>query len=265
MVQILKAELAKRCQRNPRYSLRSFARALGISPANLSLILNSKRAASEKTIDRILERINLKPIERNGLRTPANQELPREGIDSEVAEQICSWLCYAILSLVETKNFQPSPSWISKRLAVSVHEVRQSLAVLVRSGQLIINEKHWRTTGEIRVKNRATSATIRNFHRELMEKAQNSMDFDPFEFRDISSITFAMSPEMMADAKDEIRKFRLRMSEIFEEKGQSTEVYNLTVQLTPATSIEKRGNNGKDPVITNGRTGGVQPSTQWKR
>lgn len=244
--QILKAELAKRCERNPRYSLRAFAKALGISPANLSLVMNAKRPPSEKTIERILERLDLTVRERNRLKSKDNCSLPADAIDASIAEQICTWQCYALLSLVETKDFKPDLTWIAKRLAISIHEVRVAVEALQKAGQLDVSQKKWKAAKDIRVNNKTSTATIRNFHRQLLARAQNSMELDPVELRDISSITFAMSPENMAEAKEEIRRFRLRMSELFEERQKSTEVYNLTVQLTPATSVVMRGNNESD-------------------
>lgn len=52
--------------RNPRYSLRSFSKKIGVSPATLSGYLSSKRNLSEKAKQKILE--NLKAEE--SLRAP---------------------------------------------------------------------------------------------------------------------------------------------------------------------------------------------------
>jgi hypothetical protein len=44
-----------------------------------------------------------------------------------------------------------------------------------------------------------------------------------------------MSAVHTARAKEEIRKFRLKMAALFEEPRVSEDVYNLTVQLIPVT------------------------------
>ncbi len=56
---ILKNELARRIEQNPQYSLNSFARTLGVSPATLSLVLNNKQPLSLKNANKILKVIEL--------------------------------------------------------------------------------------------------------------------------------------------------------------------------------------------------------------
>ena len=56
---LLRRELESRQARNPSYSLRAFARALGIDPGALSAILNQRRPLSEAWCDRLIERLGL--------------------------------------------------------------------------------------------------------------------------------------------------------------------------------------------------------------
>src|SRR5689334_15303008 len=53
----LRNELAERCRRNPRYSLRAFARDLGIEPARLSDVLNEKKGFSKTLALRLASRL----------------------------------------------------------------------------------------------------------------------------------------------------------------------------------------------------------------
>ena len=53
MRKYLQNELLKRCEKNPHYSLRSFAKSLEISPSALSAILNKKRNLTDKTAKRL--------------------------------------------------------------------------------------------------------------------------------------------------------------------------------------------------------------------
>jgi transcriptional regulator with XRE-family HTH domain len=236
VAEILQSELSRRCRANPRYSLRAFARTLGVSPANLSLVLNRKREASKRTIQRMLERLELEPFEReivSGRPLPMNFA---ENIQLKTLEQVSTWLGYAILSLVKTKNFVANERAIASRLGVTAHEVRNALSALRNAGLL----KGWtRANGGLRIANPVSTAITRSFHRELIEKALQSMEADQPSERDISSITFAMSSERFEEACNEIRRFRLRMAGIFEKSGESTDVYNLTMQLVPVTRGKK--------------------------
>jgi transcriptional regulator with XRE-family HTH domain len=246
VVDILQTELTRRCQHNPRYSLRAFARLLGVSPANLSLVLNRKRPPSQKTVDRILNRIALDPLQKELMSQSTASVQPdlQDNIATETVEKMATWLAYAMLSLIKTKDFKPDLRWIASRLGVSVFEVKSTAEALRTVGLLQVTKDGWkRKTEGLRLKNPVSTAISQNFQRQLLAKAQQSMENDPMESRDLTSITMAMSPEKMKQAKEEIRKFRLKMAELFEEPGKSTEVYNLTVQFVPVTTKNK---NTKD-------------------
>lgn len=58
-VQILKNALGQRQKKNARYSLREFARNLGVSPTTLSQVFSQKKGLSEKTALSIAEKLNL--------------------------------------------------------------------------------------------------------------------------------------------------------------------------------------------------------------
>ena len=56
---LLRQELERRQAKNPSYSLRAFARSLGIDPGALSAILNQRRPLSEAWCDRLVQRLGL--------------------------------------------------------------------------------------------------------------------------------------------------------------------------------------------------------------
>jgi transcriptional regulator with XRE-family HTH domain len=55
----LKRELQRRCQKNPSYSLRAFARFLHIPHQVLSRILNGKRPPTKTLLEKIGEKLQL--------------------------------------------------------------------------------------------------------------------------------------------------------------------------------------------------------------
>ncbi|MBI1861191.1 MAG: helix-turn-helix domain-containing protein, partial [Deltaproteobacteria bacterium] len=57
----------ERCRRNPAYSLRSFARSLGVSHPSLSQILSGKRPLTQKSAFVIANRLALPPNQRRQL------------------------------------------------------------------------------------------------------------------------------------------------------------------------------------------------------
>jgi plasmid maintenance system antidote protein VapI len=55
----LQDELDKRCKKNPRFSLRAFARTLEVEPSALSKILHGKRALTPKMLMRMASQLGL--------------------------------------------------------------------------------------------------------------------------------------------------------------------------------------------------------------
>src|SRR5207302_616070 len=104
---ILRAELTRRCQKNPRYSLRAFARALGMSHTVLSLILSGKRPVPRRTGARMAESLGLDPAQRRAflsLGDPepgAAEDAAYERMELDRFELISDWHHFAILSLLE--------------------------------------------------------------------------------------------------------------------------------------------------------------------
>lgn len=238
VVDILQLELSRRCRVNPRYSLRAFARTLGVSPANLSLVLSRKRPPSTKTLELMLNRLELEPLQRDLIAQSPFLRDPdfSENVDFEDVERVAHWISYAILSLIKTKGFKPDARWVAQRLGVTVHEIKAHLSALESVGMLEITSQGWKRKNEgIRLNNQISTTVSRSFQRQLITKALESMENDPTELRDLSSITIALSTDKIKQAKEEIRKFRLRMAELFEEPGKATEVYSLSVQLAPLT------------------------------
>ena len=59
----LRRELDRRLSTNPRYSLRAFARHLGMSPGELSEVLREKRPMSAKACQKVSRALDLSPAE----------------------------------------------------------------------------------------------------------------------------------------------------------------------------------------------------------
>ncbi len=79
----LQQELERRCQKNPRYSLRSFAKFLEIDPSALSKILNGKRPLGKRLIRRFAYRLGLTQEETMEFITHFEQNRTHEMVELE--------------------------------------------------------------------------------------------------------------------------------------------------------------------------------------
>lgn len=246
---LLRAELLERCRRNPRYSLRAFAKALGISPTVLSLVLAGKRPLSRNALEKVALALGLAPEVKARLHTSRKVGgTPRllPGFDSLSLDQfslISDWHHYAILSLLETSGASIDPRWIARRLGVTPFQAKESVELLRRMG--LIEQKSdgaWKqSTAPLKVENQVSTSATRKFHSQLLDRAKASLENDPFELRDFSSITLAIDPSLVAYARERIRQFRRELMSELETKAAPKEVYQLAVQIFPVSKpiVEK--------------------------
>jgi len=252
---LLRRELERRCKANPRYSLRAFAAALGMSPTALSFVLTGKRLLSKKAARKIADAISLSSEECGALVNWANARKTKDRKDAGQARTdsgpsetdihqlsldsfafISDWYHYAILSLLEIPGARFEAKWICQKLRITEIEAGNAMERLKRLGIVDKIEGRWKqATGPIRIGNEVpTSATVK-FQKQLLLKAVESLENDQPEIRDFTSMTLAMDPSLVPYAMDEIRKFRRKLAEQLEAMGSPQRVYKLTVQLFPVS------------------------------
>ncbi|WP_374079569.1 TIGR02147 family protein [Bdellovibrio bacteriovorus] len=242
----MKRTFAERCRKNSSYSLRAFSRSLGMDSSTVSAILKGKRPLTIKTAQKIVEGLNItNPVEAQALimSTFAKEEsetVPNYSeLAMESAEAISSWQHFAILALLEIKDFKGQERAISERLNIPFGIVSECLNRLEKLGLIEKRDQIWQLTG----KNMATpsqvpSAALRKGHRQFIEKALQSLEADPVDVRDISGITMAISKARLTEAKVMIQDFRRRLSTYMEE-GKRDAVYRLNIQLFPLSQEKK--------------------------
>ncbi len=142
----LRAELVRRCARNPQYSLRACARYLGVDPATLSQLLAGKRRMTGRTIQKLGARFGLDAaaIERYARREELLEagEKARgytrklEELMRDTATLIADREHYAILELTGQRDFRADSRWVARVLGITVDEVNVALHRLTRLGLL---------------------------------------------------------------------------------------------------------------------------------
>ncbi|MGZ3701240.1 MAG: TIGR02147 family protein [Bdellovibrionota bacterium] len=240
-INLLELEFSRRKATNPRYSLRAFAKTMGLPPGRVSEFLSGKRKPTAKVSAKITERLGLSPAQARALfgRTSGMPESRYTNLDDDVFSMIAAWYHTAFLSLIDTRDFRSDPAWIARRLGISVIEVRAMLQRMERLGLLEIKKGHVRKAAtNLKTNTDIPNAALRRSHKESILQAVEAIEAVPTEERDITSMTMAIDPRRLPLAKTLIRKFRFRLADLLE-TGDRTEVYNLNVQLVPVTKKDK--------------------------
>ena len=125
----LQNELIRRCQKNPHYSLRAFARILQIDASALSKILNAKRAVTPEMLTKLGLKLGLGKQELKsfkGIKSGAGAlgHLDFDTIDADQFKIISDWYHYAILELTAVAHFRADTKWIAKTLGITASEAK---------------------------------------------------------------------------------------------------------------------------------------------
>ena len=253
-VQLINQDLALRQQNNPRYSLRAYARDLGLEPSTLSKIMKGIRPLPLKVAGDVAKRLKLDSVQRTRFleslnRTRTNideikisEEDDRFMLDESYHKVIAEWEHYAVLSLYDCVDFIAEASHISKRLGISEERAEEVLSNLLTSGLLAMNDSGdlVKAHAVIRTTEDHKNKALVESHLEALDLAKQKLQGIDVELRDFSSSTLAIDPEMLPAAKTIIREFRMKMTSLLKE-GKRKEVYNLTIQLYPLTQLESQG------------------------
>lgn len=240
LIEHMKKTLEERMQKHPSYSLRAFSRSLGMDSSTVSALIRGKRPLSLKTARKIVEGLQIKdPVEAQALiMATFNPENP-EGepnyteLSLETAETIASWQHFAILALLELRNFKASERNIAVRLNIPLTLVWESLRRLESLGLVEKEKGLWKLTGKnMAAPSQIPSKTLREGHKQNILKAIESLEQDPIHTRDISGTTIAISKDKLNGARKLIRDFRLHLAS-FLEGNKRDAVYRLNIQLFP--------------------------------
>jgi transcriptional regulator with XRE-family HTH domain len=238
--QYLLQEFERRIRANPKYSLRAFARDLGIHSGTLSGILNQRRAVGTKVLSHILKKLPLSASDKKKilteLITPTGTRFEESPlIDEEVLRIIKDWEHFAIMAYLQLRKAKKSPGDIAKALRLPQTKILRALVNLEKAGllkrdgdQLKITHKNLVTTHGI------PSPTLREAHVQYIDKAKSALSEFSVDERDITGATLAVSYKNLPKAKELIQQFRIELSELLEH-GEADEVFRLNIQLFPLT------------------------------
>lgn len=254
----LQDELLRRCQKNPHYSLRAFAKALSIGPSALSDILNKKRSLTEAMKMRLglALGLNAKDLLMYKSNSKTRPKHLTDSVDRKEFQQITldtyaiisDWYHYAILELIRVKNFKTDIKWIAQVLGITKSEANIAVERLQRVGLLDITEcGKWVDCSAnglaTNINGNVTSAASKKLQRQILEKSIQALAEVPIEKRNHTSGTFAMNPEDLPIAIEQIKKFRRKLGLLLESNPVTKQVYQLSISLYPVTNIQENKND----------------------
>lgn len=227
----------ERKSKNPRFSIRSFARLLEIDQSLLSKVLKGQRGLSPETTKKCLVILNADEESVNKMVEKSSKRIKFDKLNEDIFETISDWEYFAVLELFTLKDFNGTERNIALKLSLSPLRSKEVLERLLRLNlvsrdngvyHLTSGNTSWAPTGN-------TTEAKKKLQRQLMEKSLNSLDEDPYDIRDHSSVTLAIKKSELPSFKKTLKDVRKQLTEMFQKPGDFDEVYQLNISLFPLT------------------------------
>jgi transcriptional regulator with XRE-family HTH domain len=242
---LLQREFQRRLDANPRYSLRAFAKALGIYHATLSSLLSGQRPISAKSIQKIGSALGLTPkdLETHLAKSTHFNSQSVVELQEDEFNLIANWQHDAILEFLQLPGESKEARSIGRRLKMTAADVLVSLQLLERTGMIerdVVG--HWnvlRPNSSTLLGENQTSHARRAHQKSLLEKSRQALDEVAINLRDHSSITMTVNSDDLPELKTAIRDFRRKLMAFAQRKNANPDsVYQLQISLFPLTNQE---------------------------
>lgn len=246
----LREELKQRGQKNESYSLRAFAKHLGLSPAGLSKAMSGKMQISMSLIERVGNKLNLKNEDIQNHKIQLLLESDSIGlagksfdiIEQDKFEIIKEWYHYAILNLMRVQGFKSSHSWVAKRLGITIGEVQDAVERLEKVGLIKVEKNDWVDISSkfiSHTNNEKFNLAAKENQKQLFAKALGAIDEVDFKERNHTGTGIALSLKDLDKVKEFISKFRKEFANQFDRHSKADEVYQLSVAFFPLTKNKR--------------------------
>ncbi|MBD3315265.1 MAG: TIGR02147 family protein [Chitinivibrionales bacterium] len=252
-------QLEERKKRSPHLSLRHLAGRLGLDPGNLVKVLNFERHISQKVTENAVAYFGFQGKEAEYFRTlvafgkakkdaeinrlfnrlSAMQNVETFRMPAKMAEFYQSWYHSALCGLLTVIDFTDDYAMLARLLipSITVSQARKSIALLKRLGVIDKDARGYLkpvhdllTTGD-----KWHAAAIGEFQRQTIQLALKALDDLPKRERNISTVSFVVSGDDMAEIASLTADYRKSLLRIAENSTGADRVYQLNIQLFPLT------------------------------
>ena len=253
---ILNQALKLRAERNPRYSLRAFARDLGLSASRLSEIINGGHLPTVETARQIAKslkfdrtratyfcnlvrrehchnRQELKEIDKS-IAAYQKTTSSYNRLKSDSFRVIQDWHHLAIVELLSLERFENAgPDDIARELGLEIRTTKDAINRLLRVGMIkrdpenkfIITAKNNLVSFDI------PSASIRSFHKQTLGRAISALDLQPITDREFQSTFVAIPRSALPRLRQKIEQWVDDMVGEARSAYPKEELYCLSVQF----------------------------------
>jgi uncharacterized protein (TIGR02147 family) len=265
---ILQDALSERKTLNPSYSLRAFARDLGLAHSQLSLVMNGQRGFRPEAATAVAQKLGLDSKAQESFLTSLKAQFSKSRTEKQLAikkmehleaagqvrslevdlfQMVSSWHHFGLIELVKIggrrKNFNQKNfiSWAAEKLELSELEAALSLERLERLELIEKTATGLRARQDGVLAEYATpTEAIKKFHQQMLQKASAALVFQGPSERYGVSHTLPVSRKSLPRAKKMIQDFRITFANELSDPEGGEEIYGLSLQYFRLTKETKK-------------------------
>lgn len=251
----LQKEFATRQENNSSYSLRAFARDLGIEPSLLSKILREKISVTDRMFERLASVLPLTSeefsiFEKQIAENMENRQIVNievKQIDSDKFVKLGDWYNLALPEMMALKDYKSDTRWMGEKIGLPLEKIEESIELLLDlgliafddAGNLMADKRYERGIFRMVTENRELYKKVMlERTKQIMQKYIEYMDA-PSEERNKaiqSYLTIAMDESLIEEIQEDVRKFISTLVSKIDKKSKSKgRVYELSLSLFPIT------------------------------
>lgn len=237
---------------NPRFSMRTFAEKIELSPAFLSLLIAGKRSLSQTRAVKIVRSLKFDSdtaelfLICNTIHKIKNETEKKQYVD-RIEPLLSNQLSYKTLT-IELEAMLSDPTSIEllcfielvkdkdalKKISTLMNRSEEAIKIvldrLIKFGVIYISDGCFLPTNQYRLFKSRRSSSIRNYHKHYLIKAADALEQQLFDERDYRGTTLTFDIESMDLVKFEIEKLHKTLLKISENSKESS-VYHLATQF----------------------------------
>jgi uncharacterized protein (TIGR02147 family) len=250
----LKSLMAEKLAKNPRLSLRGFAKTAGVAASTLSEVLKGKKNLSPATALKVAARLGLadtdaerflllvqyenesNPDLKDGLARKLRADTaltPAFDADVDRFKMIADPHHVAILEMVGQKALPQTAAAMAKRLGLATVEAEAALDRLERLG-FISREGSGaltRTQPRIVFRSAVPAEALRRYHKRTLALAVESLESQSTTEKWVGTETFAFDPAQLPAASEIIEECFQKLCALAAQGKTRSEIYHLSTLL----------------------------------
>lgn len=260
---ILHHEFTKRVEKNPRYSLRAFAKFLEISPARLSNVLSGKKGLSEGAARGIATILGFDQEQSDFFcalvnSTHARSKAVREEYQKVVAvfvkkyhtlfmqvnvfEAISDVRHLVLLQILKIEKVA-APLQISLlkqgKDEATIELQSQMIERMVQLGMIEVRDGFFHVIHEsFAGPDQVSSEVIRKFHHQVLDQAKSAIDRESIDNRDSFFLMMPFQEKNVPEVRQKIRTFVDSLIDQYGDRSKADSVYGLSSQFFPFERVK---------------------------